>query len=124
MGRRLPPGEAERRAKERARGLWSGESYEKYDPVKEGYGSAAEWIAAAEAMAAGRGTFKRVDGAKSEKVRDENLVIMGLDKMPDTIDGLKKAFRNACFVYHPDRGGNTKAMQDLLAAYRKLLHFY
>ena len=31
------------------------------------------------------------------------LGLLGLEAMPDSLDALRKAYRNACFAFHPDR---------------------
>jgi hypothetical protein len=124
MGRRLPPGEAERRAKERARRFWSGETYATYDPTKEGFGSAAEWTAQAESLASGKGTYKRPEGAKSQARISPDLVTLGITEMPAHVDGLKAAFKKAMFVAHPDHGGTNEAARNLIDAYKRLLKFY
>lgn len=42
-----------------------------------------------------------------KKTQNDNtsiwLGLLGLEAMPDSLDELKKAYRNACFAFHPDR---------------------
>jgi hypothetical protein len=40
--------------------------------------------------------------------------------IPTTCEELKQAFRAACKVHHPDKGGSTVAMQELNAEYDRL----
>lgn len=103
MGKRLPPGEAERRAKERARKLWSGEVYKKIEP-----GSPEAWRAAAAAFMDGDIEFVTdahnfVPPSKSNN-SNPYLAVLNLDEMPDDFVGLKKAYRNAIMTAFRDNG--------------------
>ena len=44
---------------------------------------------------------------RSQKTQNDQtsiwLGLLGLESMPDSLDELKKAYRNACFAFHPDR---------------------
>lgn len=55
---------------------------------------------------------KSESGSKEKKQKQKNagkdqasiwLGLLGLESMPNSIDELKKAYRNACFAFHPDR---------------------
>jgi hypothetical protein len=103
MGKRLPLGEAERRAAERHRATFSGEKYKRYDPETEGYGSFAEWASAAAAFINGEVQFE-IEGetttqAKpaSAKKKHSNplLATLDLDEMPINLGGLNKGYRSA-----------------------------
>lgn len=120
---KLSPEEREKRRKARVARTFSDAAYKKYDPATEGYGSAEQWSAAAEAMANGKGTFARVDGSKSDSVIAAALSVLGLSAMPD-IAGLKKAFRNAMFIAHPDYGGTDAEAIATMNAYKKLLESF
>lgn len=118
MGRRLPPGEAERRAKERARRTWSGETNVKYDPSVVGYGSYDQWIAAAEAIT---GTKLRVG---ADRKANPDLDILGLSELPETMEKLKRAYRNAMMVHHPDKGGDLETAKKVNLAFERLSKNY
>jgi hypothetical protein len=98
--------------------------YKTYDPSKEGYGSRAQWQEAAEALARGMGTFRRVAGAKSSERVDPALVTLGLTDLPETVAELKRAMRNAMMVAHPDHGGTDDAARAVLDAFKALLVNY
>ena len=46
---------------------------------------------------------------------------MDLFKNLKSINSIKQAYRKACFIYHPDKGGSTADMQALNAAYHTAL---
>jgi hypothetical protein len=116
--------DAEREAKRRARSAFtfSDAAYKHYSPEIEGYGSEDEWISAAEALAGGRGAFR----PQPNRPRiNPDLVTLMLEEMPSHIDGLKKAFRNALFLFHPDRpNGSNEACRNVLTAFERLSKFY
>lgn len=114
--------DAEREAKRRARSAhsFSDAAYRHYD-TSRGYGSAAEWADAAEAMSGGRGAL-RFQPPRAKV--DADLVWMGLVEMPDSIEVLIAAFRKAMFVHHPDHGGDLEAAKAALAAYGRLKDAY
>ena len=91
MGSRLPPGEAERRAKERARKTWSGENYRKFDP-KTGFGSADQWAGTAKAFADGD---VLIAGEVRQPPINADLAYFGLSEMPETDRDLAKAQQRA-----------------------------
>ena len=119
MGRKLPPGEAERRAKERARKRWadmaSGAAYTKFDPNDGiGYGSEEQWQGTAEARLNGRLPMV------APKV-DADLVLLDLKAMPGTLKALTHAYRLASRNAHPDApGGSHEAFLALGEAYKRL----
>ena len=118
MGRRLPPGEAERRAAERRRKQWddvrSGKAYKQYNPNDGlGRGSAEQWQDTAEARLNGR----LVAAAKL----DGDLVLLDLTEMPATKQALRRAYRLASRTAHPDGGGSDEAFRALTAAYDRLM---
>jgi hypothetical protein len=115
---RLTDEEREERRRARVRHSFSDAAYTHYNPQAEGYGSTEEWIRAAEAAAAGHGQYKRQD---KPKLGSADLRMLGLLDMPSDLAGLKKAFRNAIMIAHPDHGGSTKAAQETLDAYKRLL---
>lgn len=56
------------------------------------------------------GGSEHKDGKKQRKKGNQKtdsmsvyLGLLGLDAIPETMDELKKAYRNACFAFHPDR---------------------
>jgi hypothetical protein len=116
----LSPEEREARRKERARHSFSDAAYKHYDPKAEGYGSADEWINAAEALAGGIPAFARVTGTAASP----DLTALFLEKMPDSVEALKRAFRNAMMVAHPDHGGTNEQARDVMAAYKRLLKVF
>lgn len=125
MGARLPPGEAERRAKERARRTWSGENYKRYNPDVDGYGSPDEWERIADELF-GRERFADND-ADAEQPRATHkptgnrfLDALGLHVMPSKLVDLVRAFRAAMFKAHPDYGGTNEAARAVLEAYAYL----
>jgi hypothetical protein len=130
MGRRLPPGEAERRAAERARRTWSGADYKTYDPQAEGYGNYAEWERLAEEL------FGRIGDDLKDQTRsrhgstgpgwtnDPLLRALGLDRLPTHVEGLTKAFRERMFKVHPDHGGTNDECREVMRAYQILKRRY
>ena len=51
--------------------------------------------------------------SRSQKRTEKNqasiwLGLLGLESMPDSLDEMKKAYRNACFAFHPDRFTDTE----------------
>lgn len=116
--RKLTPEQRE----ENRRRFWSGEAYRKYDPVAEGYGTADEWIATAEASAAGRGSFQRIDRDSSQQSRDLNL--FGLVAMPNHVNDLKRVFRELMMKAHPDHGGSLERAKALNVAFDRLKEYY
>lgn len=100
--------------------------YKHYNPAEEGYGSADEWAKLADALA------DRVMGGfapdMAEPVRkagrgrkNPDLETLMLDKLPDSLDRLKTAYRNCLHLYHPDHGGNEEQCRLLIEAYQRLL---
>lgn len=117
-----------------ARSFW--ERYNHYDP-SEGFGSADEWAKAAEALSEKirgskhrRGKNKKShntlnqDIANSSMANLADLELLYLDKMPDTFEGLKRAFRNALFVVHPDYGGTDSQCRAAMEAMARLAQQY
>jgi hypothetical protein len=124
MPARLSPEEREARRKERSRRSFSDAAYQHYDPKTEGYGSADEWIAAAEALASGRGTLHFGNRGQSSSKINPDLVTLNLTEMPADIAGLKRAFRNTLFIVHPDHGGTDAACIAAMKAFERLTKFY
>jgi hypothetical protein len=120
MARRTTMHEREAKRRARASFSFSDAAYAHYD-AGGGYGSADEWIAAAEALAGGnRGFYKTVQSRP-----DPDLTTLMLAEMPPHIDGLKRAFRNLMFLVHPDRpGGSNEACRKALEAFDRLSKFY
>ncbi len=123
MGRpRLTDAEREERRRARSRFSFSDASYKHYDVRAEGYGSTDEWMAAADALAGGRGILDRT---KAKPRGNPDLLLLNLEEMPSDITGLKRAYRNTLFVVHPDfRTGSDKACRDVLSAFERLSRFY
>jgi len=123
---RLTPEEREARRRERSRRSFSDDAYRHYDPARSGYGSAADWAAAAEDMAAGRGAFRGATSRSSaeDTRRTRDLQLLGLETAPAHVSGLKSAFRRAAFGAHPDHGGTDAAFREVFAAYERLLDAY
>jgi hypothetical protein len=118
MGRRLPPGEAERRAAERKRKQWddvrSGKAYKKYNPNDGlGRGSSEQWQDAADARLNGR--------LVAAPKLDDDLVLLGLTEMPADEKALGRAYRLASRSAHPDAGGSDAAFTALREAYDRLM---
>lgn len=118
------------------------------------YGTAADWAAAAEAMAAGfelpphmnaadayerRIGFdfhggdpfpgpskggKSVADAVRFKRLHPDLALLGLEAVPADAKGFKDAFRAAAMAAHPDRGGSTERMQAVNAAWDRIKRRY
>lgn len=123
MGRRLPPGEAERRKKERSRTAWakmnSGEAYKHFNPNDgHGYGDESQWRGTAEERLG-------VGSLPAMKV-DADLALLGLQTLPkdhaDARKALYRAYRLASRTAHPDApGGSHEAFLALKEAYDRLL---
>lgn len=121
MGRpRLTPEEREARRRERVAFSFSDAAYKHYDPKKDGYGSVDDWIAAAEALAGGRGFLH----TKSKTGLEADLELLFLSELPADIGGLKKAYRNSLFVYHPDHGGTNEQCRAAISAFERLSKQY
>jgi hypothetical protein len=116
----LTPEEREARRKERSRFSFSSAAYKHYDPRVEGYGSADEWIAAAEAIAAGCTILT----TNTSRGVNPDLLTLNLTDWPATIAALKTAFRNSLFIYHPDHGGTNEQTIEALKAFERLSKFY
>lgn len=98
--------------------------YEHYNPAKEGFGSAQEWADMAEALAnSATGAF--TTNAAPRKVvkdkKDPDLTTLMLDRLPESVEKLKTAYRNCLHLYHPDHGGNEEQCRLLIEAYQRLL---
>ena len=117
---KLTEAERDERKRERSKRSFSDAAYKHYDAATEGYGSAAEWIRAAEGMAGG-GRFERIEGAKSPATANADLRLLGLHTMPQTKPDLLRAFRPAAMKAHPDHGGSNEAIRAVLEAYQRLL---
>jgi hypothetical protein len=109
MGSRLPPGEAERRRKERSRRSFTDEAYEHYD-ARDGFGSSEEWKRAAGER----------QGIEPVVLLDRDLEVLGLAEMPETRKLLHAAYRNASRAAHPDAGGSHEAFIAMTLAYENL----
>ena len=106
-----------------AKSFW--ERYEHYDP-KDGFGSAQEWADLADLLAAKvSGGFTTNTAKGSRKVekgkKDPDLETLMLDKMPESVDKLKTAYRNSLFLYHPDHGGTNEQAIAAREAFERLL---
>jgi hypothetical protein len=112
MRPRLTPEERETRRKERARFSFSDAAYRHYDPEKEGFGDPNQWEDIA----------TKLFGLRKLKTGPVNkwLAALFLEEMPVTADALKKAFRAAMFVNHPDYGGTNEAARSTMEAYEVL----
>jgi len=117
---RLTPEEREARRKERARHSFSDAAYKHYDPRVDGYGSAEDWISAAEALAFGCGVLikRKLTGVELD------CGLLYIDELPGTIAELKSAFRAALFKTHPDHGGSNDAVRAVMAAFARLTKHY
>jgi hypothetical protein len=106
--------DAEREAKRKARSAhtFSDAAYRHYD-TSNGFGSFEEWLRAADAL-----TGNQVDNTRGEM--QDDLDALFLDSMPSSLIELKKAFRNAMFVHHPDYGGTNDAARKALDAFGRL----
>ena len=140
MGRRLPPGEAERRAAERKRATFAGENYKTYDVEKEGYGSYAQCAAAAAAFANGEFVFQiDTDAPKAKPGQQEApkaarkptstnpwLAILDLEVMPIDAKTLTSAYRKTVFAAFQLHGSvdtspdYVKSFMELTKAYDRL----
>jgi hypothetical protein len=115
----LSPEEREARRKERSRLSFSEAAYKnRYDPSKEGFGSADEWIRQAEALAEGMTSMRPTTKAHPD------LAALYLDEMPADVSALKTAFRNSMFIAHPDHGGTNETARNVMEAYKRLLKVF
>jgi hypothetical protein len=121
MATKLSAEESARRKKARANASFSDSAYRHYD-VRAGYGSLEEWLRIAEVLASGCGTLKSPTVVKSGLAAD--LEWFGLESLPGDVGCMKRAFKNACFVYHPDHGGSTEDFTAMYAAYGRVLKHY
>ena len=94
------------------RDIFKGAPYGRYDAEKEGHGHSWQWGNA----------FKEV---MSREDADDLLgvespwVILGIPA-GSSFDEVKKAYRKLILENHPDRGGDVKVAQKIIAAYTKL----
>lgn len=123
---KLTPEEREARRRERARFSFSDAAYRHYDPRVSGYGSAEDWINAAESLTGNTHDTTRVrrEARAGRPGRNPDLAILNLDDFPADLAGLKTAFRNTMFVVHPDHGGSNEACREALTAFERLSKFY
>lgn len=110
----------ERKAKVRA--SFSDAAYRHYDPTREGYGSADEWLRKADAILTGRGILKAFD--RTDTQMDRDLRTLSLEAMPADAASLKRAYRNTLFVVHPDYGGSNAATIEATQAFERLSKHY
>lgn len=117
---RLTPEQREARRKARAAFSFSDASYKHYNPRTEGYGSAEDWFAAADALAGGCGVLR----SKAKTGLEADLELLSLSDLPADIAGLKKAFHNSLFIYHPDHGGTNDQCRAAMSAFERLSRQY
>lgn len=103
---------------------FSDAAYAHYN-IRDGYGSADEWIRQAEEHARGRGKY-RSTGYRTSATNNKptDMQLLGLSEMPAIVDGLKRAMRKMAKKLHPDFGGDPKAFGDMIMAYERLLKMY
>lgn len=115
----LTPEELAARKRARAKASFSNAAYKHYDAASLGFGNVEDWISAAEALAAAKGflgsTKPRAPGPHAD------LVELGLMEMPADLAALKRAYRNALFISHPDHGGTDATARATIEAYTRLL---
>jgi hypothetical protein len=110
MPAKLDPAVRVRRRKERARHSFSDAAYKHRDGGPGG--SADAW--------------KRAAGARLEGepacilVADADLIVLGLEAMPETEALLRRAYRLASRAAHPDQGGSEAAFVALTQSYERL----
>lgn len=104
---------------------FSDAAYRHYN-LRDGFGSAWEWMAAAEALAAGRGRYKAPPRRSHNTwfTQDDDLRLLGLNAMPATAKDLVKAMRKMAMKLHPDFGGDAKAFDAMHQAYERLVKRY
>lgn len=105
--------------KERSRFSFSEAAYKNRYDASKGFGSADEWIKAAEALVGGRLVLMH-----NVKTANADLTLFGLTELPDSVELLKKAYRNSLFVYHPDHGGSDAQAIAARDAFERLLKNY
>lgn len=129
MGKRLPPGEAARRAKERARAMYSGEKY-KIGAVK---GSETLWASIASAFVSGDATFLEdarvfaagtgATGAHRKKNPNPLLASLGLDAMPTDLKALRAGYRTAVLTAFV-AAGHSDSAPAYVAAFQRISEAY
>jgi hypothetical protein len=99
-------------------------AYTHYD-IRDGFGSAEEWMRQAEQHAQGRSRYRY---ASSEGWRrghaTSDMQLLGLTEMPPTVRGLVSAMRKVARQLHPDFGGDAEAFGKMIMAYERLLKMY
>ena len=114
----------ERAARRKARNAhtFSDAAYKHYDPRKEGYGDADQWIKTAEALFGNYGSFRvRVDGNDAKLTADMEL--LGLWTATFDMKELKAAMARAARAVHPDinkETGSSIKLRKVLEAYQRL----
>ncbi len=95
------------------------DGYKKYD-IEDGFGDSYKW----------KSTFHQRMGFKeAESILDREEQtpeqILGINNSSwsfYTFEALNERFRKLIFEHHPDRGGNTKKAQQIIAAFTYLKH--
>lgn len=96
-------------------------AYRHYDP-RHGFGSAEEWVRAAEEAAWGRGRYRPTGQPQPSLAAD--LAQLGLTELPADVKELVAAMRRMAFKTHPDHGGTPEAFTAMFTAYERLLTNY
>ena len=88
----------------------------RYNPAKEGFGTAADWNRAFHARLG-------IDEAKKTLGTMDPLAVLELTGTP-TWDEIKKQYRKMAMKCHPDRGGDGEMFKKVQAAYELLEEQY
>jgi hypothetical protein len=72
-------------------------------------------------LSVGLGWARMVAGSVAGPRRHPDLALLGLDRMPPSRDGLRRAYRLAAKAAHPDvHGGSEEAFLAVAAAFERL----
>lgn len=99
------------------------DAYNHYD-TRTGFGTPDEWFRIAEEAIRGRSHYKPRTRYTRTHSKADDMLLLGLDEMPEDAKGLLRAMRKMAMKTHPDHGGSNEAFREMYAAYERLARMY